>query len=253
MFDRFVGARAEGRKRPRGLTLLISTGAHAGLFAGLVLWSFWKVEKVHAKSVPVTFAQALAPPAPPPPPPAPPKPAPPKPAPARPMAKRAPDPLRAPVATPEPQPEPEPQVGSTTDEPSGPSETPGASGGAVGSTGDVGDRPDAAVTDVPPPKVPIVAIEAQRVAGNRDIRLPDAVKVALIARGQTQVTAAVKLCLDARGTPDRVQVLGSTGFEAADAHIRDEIGAWRYRPYRVNGQAVPVCTAVTLRYQIQDR
>jgi hypothetical protein len=41
----------------------------------------------------------------------------------------------------------------------------------------------------------------------------------------------------------------STGFPAYDSKISNTIhGEWRYRPYNVNGKAVPVCTAVTFIY-----
>jgi len=44
-------------------------------------------------------------------------------------------------------------------------------------------------------------------------------------------------------------MLKSTGFPAYDSKIQTKIrGEWRYKPYNVNGKAVPVCTAVTFIY-----
>jgi outer membrane biosynthesis protein TonB len=95
-------------------------------------------------------------------------------------------------------------------------------------------------------------IAATRIAGVREITLPPAAKQALVASGRRQTAAAVKLCLDEAGVPTRIDIVASTGFAEADERLRYEIAAWRYRPYRVNGTAVPVCTAVTFRYQIDE-
>ena len=44
-------------------------------------------------------------------------------------------------------------------------------------------------------------------------------------------------------------MLKSTGFPAYDNKILSKMrGEWRYKPYMVNGKAVPVCTAVTFIY-----
>jgi TonB family protein len=102
---------------------------------------------------------------------------------------------------------------------------------------------------------PVVAelnsVEARRISGTREIQLPREVKQELGAQGIRQVMAGVKLCLSADGVPTRVDVVRSTGFPAADAKIRAEMGDWRYRPYTVNGKAVPVCAQVVFRYQIE--
>ena len=46
-----------------------------------------------------------------------------------------------------------------------------------------------------------------------------------------------------------VSKMKSTGFPAYDETIMNRIrGEWRYRPFQVNGKAVPVCTAVTFIY-----
>ena len=43
-------------------------------------------------------------------------------------------------------------------------------------------------------------------------------------------------------------MLRSTGVIPYDRRIEREIYAWRYRPFLVNGEATPVCTAVTFVY-----
>jgi TonB family protein len=98
--------------------------------------------------------------------------------------------------------------------------------------------------------VTITADEAARIAGEREIPLPPAVKQALAAEGRREVVALAKLCLDRQGVPSQVTIARSTGYPEADARIASGMWKWRYRPYRVNGIAVPVCTAITFRYQL---
>lgn len=50
------------------------------------------------------------------------------------------------------------------------------------------------------------------------------------------------------GAVGSVTQLKSTGFPAYDAKIIREMKQWGYKPYLVNGKAVPVCTAVTFIY-----
>ena len=44
-------------------------------------------------------------------------------------------------------------------------------------------------------------------------------------------------------------MLKSSGFPSYDAKIKNKMqNEWKYKPYAVNGRAVPVCTAVTFIY-----
>ena len=63
-----------------------------------------------------------------------------------------------------------------------------------------------------------------------------------------RVIASFKLCLDDKGAVNTVTLLKSSGYSAYDATITRELQKWAYRPYQVNGKAVPVCTAVTFIY-----
>ena len=63
------------------------------------------------------------------------------------------------------------------------------------------------------------------------------------------MTGTFKLCLSADGNVAAVNQIKSTGFGQYDAKILSTIRTqWKYRPYVVNGKAVPVCTAVTFIY-----
>jgi protein TonB len=254
MFDRFVGQRSEKRGKSRALMFGVSTVAHTALLATLLVWSFWKVEKLAARRVPVTFVSAAAAPPPPPPPPAPPPPA-------RVTAKPkvvVKIELVQPVRDPDPDPEPAPDPGPSATGPTDPTATgPGLPGGVPGGLGD-GRCGEPGQPECPPPAVvekpkvvPLQAVEAARIAGNADIPLPPEVKQAVVAEGKREVLAMAKLCLDRDGAPTEVSIRKSSGHPAADARIREEMLRWRYRPYRVNGEAVAVCTSILFRYQIQ--
>jgi TonB family protein len=105
----------------------------------------------------------------------------------------------------------------------------------------------------PPPRelaVPAAALEASRVAGEREILPLAETRDAIAHDGRTRAVVAIKVCVDARGRVESATVLKSSGYPAYDQHLRTTIvGTWRYRPYLVNGTAMPVCAAVTLTYQ----
>jgi hypothetical protein len=68
-------------------------------------------------------------------------------------------------------------------------------------------------------------------------------------RRKDRLIGSFKLCLTVAGEIGSVTQLKSTGFGAYDQKILRTIrGEWRYKPFEVNGKAVPVCTAVTFIY-----
>ena len=109
----------------------------------------------------------------------------------------------------------------------------------------------------PPPLPPSVSVwqtvsptllEGNRIRGDKDIE-PDAPTKAQIAKsGKDRLIGSYKLCIDAQGAVTAVMPLKSTGFSDYDAKLRREMQQWAYRPYTINGKAVPVCTAATFIY-----
>src|SRR5438874_1475224 len=78
---------------------------------------------------------------------------------------------------------------------------------------------------------------------------PSAATKAAIERTHDFTAASFKLCLDDTGAVVTVRGLKSTGYPAYDDKLRMTIlDTWKYKPYLVNGQPVPVCTAVTFIY-----
>lgn len=109
----------------------------------------------------------------------------------------------------------------------------------------------------PPPKVekveepqavPQVALEQQRLSGEKNIKPDDTTKLSIKRDGKTRVLTTVKMCLSAGGVVSKLQMLKSSGYPAYDSQIKSTMRGWKYRPFMVNGRAVPVCTSVTFIY-----
>ena len=92
-------------------------------------------------------------------------------------------------------------------------------------------------------------LEGSRIAGEKMITPDDVTKTEINRSGKSRIIGSFKLCLTIDGAISSVNMLKSTGFPAYDNKILSTIkGSWRYKPYNVNGKAVPVCTAVTFVY-----
>jgi TonB family protein len=105
-------------------------------------------------------------------------------------------------------------------------------------------RPDGGPVNVPPN-----VVEANRIAGERNITPDDHTRTAIFHAGhQGQIVGSFKLCLSTTGRVTSVTQLKSTGWPAYDARIEQGIRAWRYLPFLVDGTPAPVCTAVTFIY-----
>ena len=101
----------------------------------------------------------------------------------------------------------------------------------------------------PPPTSPQTVapsqLEALRIAGSKTIVPNPDTRADMISAGKSRVVASFKLCLDDKGSVSATTTLKSSGFPAYDRKINAEIRQWIFRPYKLNGRAVPVCTAAT--------
>jgi protein TonB len=101
----------------------------------------------------------------------------------------------------------------------------------------------------PPANVPPTALDANRIAGEKNITPDDVTKTEIQRAGRDKLIGSFKLCITAEGNVASVSQLKSTGYGAYDSKITSTIrGEWRYRPFMVNGKPTPVCTAVTFIY-----
>lgn len=78
----------------------------------------------------------------------------------------------------------------------------------------------------------------ERVAGEKAI-LPDRDD-----RAHGRLEGSFELCLDETGRYENGFVLRSTGSVRYDAKIAKALMAWAFRPYLVDGVAVPICTTI---------
>jgi protein TonB len=129
----------------------------------------------------------------------------------------------------------------------------GVAGGVVG--GDLNGVMGAPPPPPPPPppappsNVAPQMLEGSRIAGEKQIRPDEVTQTEIMRSGKDKVIGSFKLCLTVDGSIGNVTMLRSTGFAAYDNKIQTKMRSeWRYRPYMVNGRAVPVCTAVNFIY-----
>jgi hypothetical protein len=121
------------------------------------------------------------------------------------------------------------------------------------------DRRDQLFAPPPPPPPPpppeIVsptALDANRIAGTKNIVPDDKTKVAMARSDKNKVVGTYKLCISTMGSVTSVAQLKSTGFASYDEKIMRELRLWRYHPFTVNGKPAAVCTAVTFIYSQED-
>jgi hypothetical protein len=120
----------------------------------------------------------------------------------------------------------------------------GVVGGAVGGNGPLPPPPPPGT----PQSVPPTLLESYRIAGSKLITPDDDTKTAISQGTKDKFIGSFKLCIDDAGNIAQIRMLKSTGLPAYDAKLQREMAKWRYKPYLVNGNAVPVCTAITFIY-----
>lgn len=256
MFENYVGAKQ--RKRPKwvGLVVAISVAVHVIGGSALVIRSFWVIDKLTPPEARPILS--LGPPPPPPPP----------------KGKKKSSSLKEKVQkrqkvsdTVQPEEKPEeidPEEIASADE--GEGEDFGVEGGVEGGVaggvvgGVLGGVPGGTlggtgVAPPPPPEpekpqvVPQVALKQYFIAGEREPQPPESVKNLMVKQGETKTVTTVKMCLSKGGSVKSLRVLKSSGYQEYDSLIQRKMKQWKYRPFKVNNKAVPVCTSVTFIYR----
>ena len=100
----------------------------------------------------------------------------------------------------------------------------------------------------PPRVISGRALEALRIRGNKNI-LPDEEDRRAMADSGRGTVAVAMMCLGQDGRVARLWLKRSSCFPRYDAKLKAEIRAWRYRPFRIDGAPVPVCTRVSIIYR----
>jgi periplasmic protein TonB len=249
MFENYVGAKNTKRPKWVGALITISVTIHVVLVLALVIRSFWMIEKLPVPKNALEIAVGSPPPPPPPPPPAGKK--------TQPKTDIKPKKIK-PTEMVQPTKadptEPEPSTEDSADEGVEGGVEGGVAGGVVGGViggveGGIGSGPP---PPPPPPQepqiVPQQAIEASRIAGEKQIPPDDNTKTQISRSGSNKVVTTVKMCLSAGGNVEKLSMIKSSGYPEYDSKIKDGMRQWRYRPFQVNGKAVPVCTSITFIY-----
>lgn len=134
----------------------------------------------------------------------------------------------------------------------------GVAGGVIGGVvGGVLEGVPGGVIDEPPPPPPApekprvvtqVAVEAQRIAGEKNIQPDDTTKIQMQRDGKSRIVATYRMCLTKSGDIANINMAKSSGYPEYDRKINSKMREWRYRPFVVNGQPAPVCTSITFIY-----
>lgn len=109
-------------------------------------------------------------------------------------------------------------------------------------------RPEHPEVSIPQDVEPSL-LEGHRISGTRSVAPDRDTKRFFHDHAVGQVVTSVRLCLDPRGTPEQITLLSTSCFPRYESDILAAMREWRSSEYRVNGVAVPVCTAVSFIYR----
>jgi protein TonB len=251
MFENYVAAKTAKNAKWKAYFGTASIVIHVVVILALVIHGYWVIEKLPLPGIEATFASA-----PPPPPPPPPGGSKKKKTEKKKVKKPKPNETTQPSDKKKPD-EPEDSSDDSNDEGVEGGVEGGVAGGVVGGVlggveggvlGGIGDGPP------PPPKkeqfVPQKALDAFKISGNENVQMPDAAATKARRDGKTLIVASAKLCLTAGGAIKSVRLIKKSGYSAYDSKITSTLRTWKYKPFKVNGKAVPVCTAVNFRVKL---
>jgi protein TonB len=255
MFDTYKGAKTAKRPKWVGALLTVSIALHALGVIGLLVRGIWMIDKLAVPETRLELAISAPPPPPPP----------------KGGGQKAPDTLKDKIKkvrtketvqpvqdAEEPDPESTVDAADVSDDfgVEGGVEG-GVAGGVVGGVlggvvgGDIGAAPPPPPEPEKPKVVPQVALKANRISGNDQVAPPESVRLLMVKQGESKLVATSKMCLTKAGAVASVNMVKSSGYAEYDQKILAEMRRWKYRPFTVNGKAVPVCTAITFIYRMQ--
>ncbi len=245
MFENFN--EAKHRKAPKWAAPLLGAAVifHVVLFVSMWVKTIWDVEQLERPKTSIDLAVA-----PPPPPPAPPPPGGAKPhevqiTPKKIKVKDIVQPVKIEKQE-QKVPDEAPGTGNVINDVYDPNST---CTDCTGVTVGAATPPPPPPPPAPPQNVAPTILEGSRIAGEKQISPDDVTKTEIQRSGKSRIVGSFKLCLNVSGEITSVTMLKATGFPAYDNKIQSTMrGTWRYRPFNVNGKAVPVCTAVTFIY-----
>jgi protein TonB len=243
----FEGVLAREGLRPRlrrQATLTISVAVHAALVVVGIAYSLWHVEELSPPPMTVTLHLGALPPPPPPPPPLK------KRSSTKPTTKTR---EKADLLVQPKEPSKEERPKEEADEDEGQDE--GVAGGVAG--GVTGGVVGGVIGGAAPPPPPKETGPKELLQLPRDLLLidpnDDEYRVKLprgLDRSGMKFTARLRICVSAQGAVTEVRVLKGAD-PAIDPQFPSVLGRWRYRPFTVDGRAVPFCYPI--QYEVSAR
>ncbi len=227
------------------ITFAISVSLHAALLVVLAVRSIWHVDELSPPNVTVTFLSGAPPPPPPPPPP----------------KKRSStvkkvkpveiiQPKPNEIVQPKEAPKEEPEEEEADDGEDG-GEEGGVAGGVVGGVkgGVIGGVVGGVVGSSGPPDGPPVNVnpqmaEAQKISGPNPV-MPEAMRRA----GMILVVMA-KICVNSDGSVKDVTIIKGAD-PSVDQNVKDAYKQRKYKPWQVNGRAVPFCHFLRTNFDVR--
>ena len=92
-------------------------------------------------------------------------------------------------------------------------------------------------------------VAAQRIFGTTQIRVPAEERATL---GVRTVRASIQVCVSERGRPSQVRFVHASSLPGWNRALFEAIRAWRYTPFKLDDQRVPVCTVVSFVFATQQ-
>jgi TonB family protein len=93
-------------------------------------------------------------------------------------------------------------------------------------------------------------LQALRVSGETQIHPSTATRNMMMRANDSSVRGVILLCIATDGHVASATLQHSTKYEDYDQALLSGVHTWRYRPYMMNGAAVPACGIVNFDYKM---
>ena len=99
-------------------------------------------------------------------------------------------------------------------------------------------------------RVPHNLIKGNLISGQTQIHPDTASTNAINRSGKDRVVGTVEACISTTGRVTSAKIKNSTGYSRYDAKLLAGVRRWIYRPYKVGGTKIRVCTWINFIYKV---